>query len=1250
MALNAAELQITITADASQAQAELNGVEGMISGVLVGHQVANFGEQIMDFVGGFVTVGAEFEEQMVMVDQIIGGTISHLEELKQKAIDADINTLFNALEVTQGMEMLARGGFDALKIIGTPGKNDGLIDALLFFASATKTEMSSAGRAFAAAMRIFEGSGMTGIEMADLLTAAILRSGRTADQFMTAFQYVGSISQQFGTAPDDIAMIISLMLSLGVRSLSTGTSLRSFYSAIASGRGNIEAMGISLYTANDAGQEVLRTLPDIIQQFHKLSQTMSPGDFYTLLEDTFGKPAASGLMTLFTTGAENMDRFTESMNNVSDAESIMEARMSTLKGSLEKLSATWLGLKKVMGDSVSEWIKPVVDELVVLVDTLQNAPPIVHQILAVLLTFAGVLTLITGKMIIFRALGGNRMMARVFAEMGTSINTLLGPLRLLFLPLTLVTRGIWALALPLRIVLGPLNGLFRPLMFLLKLLPMTRLAFLAAGLGIAAIKTNFGGITDWIKGLGDKWKDFKERFREGLAFNKESHQLSRGLATTTEVLRTGWKNIALNAAAALRDMGMPNFVDDLKSLFPHIDKVGRGFDIITSRLQRLSNVIKTEGIGEGLRQLFTGDIGADMLSGLGDIVAGVAGTIGEIIQEIDTGDPQLDRALHNFGASFQGIGKTIEAILDGEWSRAWENFKKSVRQAVRGGFWLSKVLIRVAGWSFSAAVDIWDELKGWIYGATGGSTQYGPGTGALNPGRENIPIDVVAIQIKSWTIDAWNGSLTQSLWGEIVDILIGEPFDFEQMMSSRELGNDIGGKLGEWTAKALKFGLEKAYDLVLGMFGIQTGANGALASAGRKASRATTFSFGDLLGAFVDGFFEGFETEGEKVFASWRTKVQMWWYNTIESFYNIFSVDGGRPQREGAGGIAGGYAGERDFSFMSIIKGLLKLDDWAFESLGLPAWGEQFRQWLRGQLNIIKDEILSNPTAAAVTRLLDGDFTGAFKMLTGSDKPPVPNTNNEEPWGFFDNRWWNGDPSEWQEYQIGLYMERQAQLKKEREDFVRNNPPPPGVPGGLPYIPPIDPIQGPEQPGVPLRFLDPITSGNTLAIAGDRLRTFAVSTAPLALASLAPNMQRIGTLALQRMTAAVTTGMGLANRAAYAGAQLISTNARVPDLWNHGFNVGYNLGAGMAAGMNAALALVRAARNSLNNVATSQPPPPAPGIGPVPAAAGVTPRQGGTISQTNYINMDLAGVQELVAAGAWVSNLDSRRQVVLGEL
>jgi hypothetical protein len=1021
---------------------------------------------------------------------------------------------------------------------------------------------------------------------------------------------------------------------------------------------------------------------------------MNPDAALAMLTDIFGKPAASALMTLFTTGAENMDDFKASMDDVNDAQSIMDARMNTLRGSLEKFSATWLGLKKVLGDSVSGYIKPIVDGATYLVNLLQNAPAPVLQATAAFIALAGAMAWLGGSMILINAL-----------TKGKGLNALIGQS--------------FRTALP-------------------AILPFAA-GLLVLGGAALLVKSNFGGLRDSIDGLIDKWEKFKDLFHENRVRTTAS-KLIKGHARQDQVeieqMYTGTYKTVQAALQALKAVGGPNLLGLWDKIYPHIKEVGEGFGVLGHTYERLSNVIKKHGLAEGMRQLFTGDLGKDFLKGMGDILSEGPRLLGTFLRNFDTGSKRINSILKNFGSAFQLFGSVIENVLDGEWGKAWNAFSRMVVRTVKGGLGLGSVLIDITGWLFRTGKDLYDELKVWIMGKITGS---GDTRGTHRPRgaqEQSVPsLGTVTVEVAGWlfkegvtlvesfttwvatklnelfpdnnaspalltgfgmpidngrviTIDGIQFEMTPGViswkstvqWALIAARLLGvadekltEALGMDrsdaEVSRSYKSGEKAGEKLVDNVIKGVNAGIDFAFAQAKKD---KSGGNGdagpskermgklwdtihtiftwePIDTSGQHSVFDQAFAWGQGVGNTVhnrildginDAFYGG---EGTRVNELGDGPMGQIIPNSLtENWWKRFADNIGLGERGPLGDLIAKTADAIGVSW-DDLRGVLD-DIWGYFSdppeISEVDWGSIFGpvgNGLVGAWNSMVSTIRDTLNIPDwLIKYATGDYIGAIKALFGDKekaKIPVvpPDVTHPE-----------------------LWTPAQAEAFRRLQRIQMGLDPDTGLPVPTKSALPTDPTQSTPTPTatpsgtpVPQGFLaQPIQGG--VSEAGRTLSTFAKSV-PMMMDGFKSGMERVASEAMRRFQSALGLGMAGGTRIVAFGAQALAIAAKPRDLYNDGFNVGYRLGQGMAAGMIATLGMIASARAEMEFTAGGGHAKSDPFNGGNSTAA-VPPKQPQVVNQTNHITMSLSEVQEVVAAANFVGNLDRGRQIVLGRV
>ncbi len=394
----------------------------------------------------------------------------------------------------------------------------------------------------------------------------------------------------------------------------------------------------------------------------------------------------------------------------------------------------------------------------------------------------------------------------------------------------------------------------------------------------------------------------------------------------------------------------------------------------------------------------------------------------------------------------------------------------------------------------------------------------------------------------------------------------------------------------------------------------------------RASHQYEYFDVVDLLESFLAGFFGGFDDGADEVFAPYKAKVSEWWDRTWNSLLDLF---GGVESGSSQAAKSRFTTKERDFSFINIIKGILKLDEWVPENLSFPDLGGPIGNWLQGEINEAR-AAFSRMAPDWIRLLANGDFVGSMKALFGGAGSSTS----------MGDAWMNA----------GQVWNEMANADNVWYDDLGNRrtgpePIPVSGPGAVPGADPR-PTQGPPAPStsaVRASFVAPISSAT--AQAGTVLSTF-VTRSPTILAPLASALQRKAQEGMNSFNLGINTGMNSAVQFAIIGRNRIIAAVQLPSLYHHGFVTGQSLGSGLAAGIISTLQQVINARNQLISAGSSAPAP-AP---EAPRGPGFLPlSNGGTvINQTNNIAMSASEVEEFVNATNFVANLDRSRQIILG--
>lgn len=264
---------------------KMGGLERAVSGLAVRAAAAAgamAGVAAAAAAFGAVRVGAGFEEQMSAVLAITQASGAEFDALSAKARELGASTVFSAQEAAEGMEFLARAGFNAEQIIGAlPGTLD--------LAAAGALELGSAADI---ASNVLTGFGLAAEEagrVSDVLAKAAASSNTNVQQLGEGLKFVAPIAAGLGVSMEETTAAIGKLSDAGLQASVAGTGLRRILSELASPSAELRELlgGLSLET--DGFTAVMD---------HLARQTISTGEALEIFGDR-GGPAFTVLLEAF---------------------------------------------------------------------------------------------------------------------------------------------------------------------------------------------------------------------------------------------------------------------------------------------------------------------------------------------------------------------------------------------------------------------------------------------------------------------------------------------------------------------------------------------------------------------------------------------------------------------------------------------------------------------------------------------------------------------------------------------------------------------------------------------------------------------------------------------------------------------------------------------------------------------------------------------------------------------------------------
>ncbi|MHA7962882.1 phage tail tape measure protein [Paenibacillus sp. CAU 1782] len=304
-----------------------------------------------------VDTAAAFESSMARVQAMSGATAAEFKALEDQAISLGVSTVFSSSQVAEGQSFLAIAGFKANDIIAAmPG--------LLDLAAAAQMDL---GRAADITSNILTGfrleAEQTG-RVSDVLAKAFTSSNTSMEQLGYAMRYAAPIAASLGVSVEETAAAIGILSNAGIQGEMAGTQLRAMFLRLVNPVGDaekvIEQLGIK--TADASGK--ILPFSDILRQLQTAMSGLTQSAQAEAAALIAGTEAASGFLTLVSTGADELERFTgELQDSGGTAQQIAETQMNTYNGALEEMRSALEGVGIAVGDDFKPAMRAAAEEV-----------------------------------------------------------------------------------------------------------------------------------------------------------------------------------------------------------------------------------------------------------------------------------------------------------------------------------------------------------------------------------------------------------------------------------------------------------------------------------------------------------------------------------------------------------------------------------------------------------------------------------------------------------------------------------------------------------------------------------------------------------------------------------------------------------------------------------------------------------------------------------------------------------------------
>jgi TP901 family phage tail tape measure protein len=365
--------------------------------------------------GGVIAVGlgkgiseaANFGSAMSSVGAVSQASAGQMQQLSAAALALGSDTQLAGIDATdaaQAMQQLSQAGVSVEAQLG------GATKGALLLASAGEVSVGEAAETAARAMQTFAMGGESVAHIADVITAASVKSTATVHDLNEAFNQSASVAQGAGLSLEQLTGTLALMAQYGMKGSDAGTSLRTTIQRLTAPTDEaaklMTELGIQVFDSSGK----MRDWADVADSVQQALAGLSDEQRQAALQTLGGADAVRTFNVLLKEGGKGVRDWTAAVNDQGIAARIGAERNANLKGSLDQLKASAQTAAIVFGSQLAPDIDALAKKLTEAVDWFSRLDPSIQRNIghaAELAAGLGLLTFATSKVVSeIRNLGG----------------------------------------------------------------------------------------------------------------------------------------------------------------------------------------------------------------------------------------------------------------------------------------------------------------------------------------------------------------------------------------------------------------------------------------------------------------------------------------------------------------------------------------------------------------------------------------------------------------------------------------------------------------------------------------------------------------------------------------------------------------------------------------------------------------------------------------------------------------------------
>lgn len=324
-------------------------------------------QAVLGFGSAIVRNNAEFASSFGELKAVLQGTsFQDLQRLQKTAMELGTTTLFNPTQVIEGMNALAKAGFDANQVLAS-------IPATLNLATAGGIELGQAAEVTADTMAQFGITGAAGAErIADVFSKAAAQSTIDVTDLVESMKFLGPTASNLGSSLEEVSALTGLF---GLSGLKGGIATRAFATSLGTLADPTKSQRDALSRANvnvfEGGKFI--GLTKLFEKLEKNLAGRSDQERLDIVSNIFGAEAAKSAIGALKLGTPRLKEFIAELENARGfSKEFAEIKSDNLSGDLRKLDSAFKAFTIKIGEVFEPTLRGAVQGLTGVFVSLTN--------------------------------------------------------------------------------------------------------------------------------------------------------------------------------------------------------------------------------------------------------------------------------------------------------------------------------------------------------------------------------------------------------------------------------------------------------------------------------------------------------------------------------------------------------------------------------------------------------------------------------------------------------------------------------------------------------------------------------------------------------------------------------------------------------------------------------------------------------------------------------------------------------------